>query len=124
LARQEAIYICSGIIYTSDFLVADVTSKDFEAEVLRSKTPVVVDFWAAWCGPCRIFSPIIEEVSKEYDGKVKFVKLNTDDNSDIAQKYNIMSIPTAMLFENGEAKAMSVGAVPKTEFKKWLDSNL
>ena len=101
-----------------------MTSKNFESEVLKSKTPVVVDFWAVWCGPCRLFSPTVEEVSKDYAGKVKFVKLNTDENSDIAQEYNIMSIPTAMLFENGEAKAMSVGAVPKTEFKKWLDSNI
>ncbi len=102
----------------------DVNSADFDAEVLKSKIPVVVDNWAPWCGPCRIFTPVLEAVSKEYEGKVKFVKLNTDDNQDIAAQYNIMSIPTALLFEKGEVKAMSVGAVPKIEFKKWLDSNL
>ena len=102
----------------------DVNSGDFESVVLKSKVPVVVDNWAPWCGPCRIFTPVLEEVSKEYDGKVKFVKLNTDDNHDIAEKYSIMSIPTALLFEGGEVKATSVGAIPKTEFKKWLDSNL
>lgn len=105
-------------------MVSDVNSGNFESEVLKSKTPVVVDNWAPWCGPCRIFSPVIDEISKEYDGKVKFVKLNTDDNQDIAAKYNIMSIPTVLLFEGGEVKAMSVGAIPKPEFKKWLDSNL
>lgn len=105
-------------------MVKDVNSADFDAEVLKSKIPVVVDNWAPWCGPCRIFTPVLEAVSKEYEGKVKFVKLNTDDNQDIAAQYNIMSIPTALLFEKGEVKAMSVGAVPKIEFKKWLDSNL
>ena len=80
--------------------------------------------WASWCQPCRVFSPVVDEVSKLYDGKVKFLKLNTDENQDIAQEYNIMSIPTALLFENGEAKAMSVGAIPKANLKEWLDSNL
>jgi thioredoxin 1 len=108
----------------SDGEVQAVDKDSFEAEVLKSKTPVVVDFWAPWCGPCRIFSPIIDETSKEYSGKIKFVKMNTDDNESIAGAYNIMSIPTTLLFENGEVKAMSVGAVPKPQFKKWLDSNL
>ncbi len=102
----------------------DFTSQNFESEVIKSDKPVVVDFWAEWCGPCRIFSPIIDDVSKTYGAKVKFGKLNTDDNNDIAAKYNIMSIPTVLLFEKGEVKAMSVGAVPKESFKKWLDNNL
>ncbi len=102
----------------------DFTTENFEAEVLKSKTPVVVDFWAEWCGPCRIFSPIIDEVSKAYEPKVKFGKLNTDENNDIAGKYNIMSIPSVLVFEKGEVKAMSVGALPKDTFKKWLDKNL
>ena len=104
--------------------VQAVISATFESEVLKSKIPVVVDFWAPWCGPCRIFSPLIDEVSKEYSGKIKFLKMDTDENYDIAATYNIMSIPTTLFFEGGEVKAMSVGALPKTEFKKWLDSNL
>jgi thioredoxin 1 len=102
----------------------DFTSTNFEAEVKHSKVPVVVDYWAEWCGPCRVFSPIIEEVSKDYAGKVKFGKLNVDDNQDIAGEFNIMSIPTVLLFEKGQVKAMSVGALPKDAFKKWLDKNL
>ncbi len=105
-------------------MTSDVTSQNFEAEVLKSKMPVVVDFWAEWCGPCKMFSPVLDEVSKEYGTKVKFVKLNTDENTSIAQEYGIMSIPTTLLFEGGEVKAMSVGAIPKAEFKKWLDSNV
>ncbi len=102
----------------------ELTKENFDKEVLSSSTPVVVDFWAAWCGPCRIFSPIIDEVSKSYEKKAKFGKLNTDENNEIAAKYNIMSIPTVLLFQNGEVKAMSVGALPKDSFKKWLDKNL
>lgn len=102
----------------------DLTSQNFDSEVIKSGKPVVVDFWAEWCGPCRIFSPIIDDVSKEYGEKVKFGKLNTDENNDIAAKFNIMSIPTVLLFEKGEVKAMSVGAIPKESFKKWLNNNL
>lgn len=102
----------------------ELTSDNFESEVISSKTPVLVDFWAEWCGPCRIFSPVIEEVSKDYEGKVKFAKMNVDDAQDIAAKYNIMSIPTVLLFENNKIKAMSVGAIPKESLKKWIEKNL
>lgn len=102
----------------------DIKQDNFEAEVLKSSIPVVVDYWAPWCGPCRLFSPVIEEVSKEFEGKVKFVKLNTDENQELAQKYNIMSIPTVLLFEKGAIKATSVGSLPKESFKTWLHKNL
>ncbi len=102
----------------------EVTSSTFEKEVLKSDKPVIVDFWAEWCAPCRIFTPILEEVEKEYGDKIKFCSVNTDENEDIAVKYSIMSIPTAMLFEKGVPKAMSVGAIPKEDFKKWLEENL
>ena len=102
----------------------EINSGNFEQEVLKSDVPVVIDFWAPWCGPCRVFSPIIDEVSKEYEGKAKFAKLNTDDNQEIAVKYNIMSIPTVMLFVEGKPKATSVGAVPKEALKKWILKNM
>ncbi|MEM3638727.1 MAG: thioredoxin, partial [Candidatus Micrarchaeaceae archaeon] len=78
----------------------EVNSENFEKEVLKSSLPVVIDFWAEWCGPCRFYSPIIEEVSKEYAGKVKFCSLNTDESPEIAERYGVMSIPTTMLFKS------------------------
>ncbi len=101
----------------------ELDGKNFEHEVLKSEKPVIIDFWAPWCGPCRIFSPVIEGLEKEYDGKIKFCKMNTDENQEIASKYNIMSIPTVLLFIKGEVHATSVGALPRESFKKWLDKN-
>ena len=104
--------------------VKDIDQSVFDDEVLKSNIPVVIDLWAEWCGPCRIFSPVVDEVSQAYEGKVKFVKLNADDNEDIAAKYNIMSIPTALLIENGKVKAQSVGAIPAESLRSWIDSNI
>ncbi len=101
-----------------------VSEADFDAEVLKSKTPVIVDLWATWCGPCRFYGPIIEEVSKDYSGKAKFVKIDVDENQNIATKYNVMSIPTTLLIKDGKVKAMQVGAVPKETLKKWIDKNI
>lgn len=105
-------------------VVKDVSEKDFDRDVLGSGIPVVIDFWAEWCGPCRLFSPIVEDVSKDFEGKIKFYKLNVDDNPSIAERYSVMSIPTTIFFEKGTAKAVSIGAVPKETFKKWLSKNV
>ena len=117
-------YILLFVALGEHMSVSDVKEAEFESEVLKSKLPAIVDVWAEWCGPCRMFSPIIDEVSEEYEGKVRFFKLNADENERLAAKYNIMSIPTTLLIENGKLKAMNVGAVPKEVLKKWIEKNL
>ena len=99
-------------------------SAEFEKEVLKSETPAVVDFYADWCGPCRMVSPIIEQLSKEYEGRVKFAKINTDESPETAQRYNIMSIPTIMVFKNGEVASTTVGAGPSALYKERIDAAL
>jgi len=101
-----------------------VTSATWDQEVLKSSTLVLVDFWAVWCGPCRMVAPIVDEISKEYGGKLKVLKLNTDENPDIAGKYKIMGIPTLMFFKNGERIDQVVGAVPKAQLKSKVDALL
>ena len=102
----------------------DVSDNEWDAEVLSSDTPVLVDFWAPWCGPCKMVAPVVDELAEEYDGKVKFVKLNTDENIETASKYGIRSIPTLMVFKGGEAVEQVVGFRPKSELKKSLDKAL
>jgi len=104
--------------------VIDVNDANFENEVLKSNIPIVVDIRANWCGPCRMMDPIIEDVAKEYEGKVKFVKIDADVNEKTVSSFNVSSIPTTLLFVKGQLKAMNVGAVPKEALKKWINQNL
>jgi len=102
--------------------VAKVSDADFEAQVLKATEPVVVDFWAEWCGPCKMIAPALEEIAGSLNGKVKIVKLNVDESPATAQKYGIMSIPTLMMFKNGELASRQVGAAPKQKLEQWITS--
>ena len=104
--------------------VTEVKEADFKSVVLDSELPVLVDFWAPWCGPCRMVAPVVEEIAQQYEGQVKVVKLNTDENPQIASQYGIRSIPTLMVFKGGEKKDTVVGAVPKTTLSNTLEKYL
>ncbi len=101
-----------------------VTDASFKQDVLDSEVPVLVDFWAPWCGPCRMVAPVVDEIAVQYEGKVKVVKLNTDENPNVASQYGIRSIPTLMIFKGGQRVDMVVGAVPKTTLANTLEKYL
>ena len=105
-------------------MVIDVSDQTFDSDVLKSEVPVLVDLWAPWCGPCRMLAPVIESLTGKYDGKVKFCRLNVDDNPQTAAKYNVMSIPTVMLFKGGEVVGTVVGAVSEDVLAPKLDALL
>ena len=105
-------------------MTAAVTDSSFDADVLKSAEPVVVDFWAEWCGPCRMIAPALEDISKEMAGKVKIVKLNVEENPGIAAQYGIRSIPTLMIFKGGALAAQKVGAASKNDLSKWISSSV
>ena len=101
-----------------------VTDQTFDPEVLQSQTPVLVDYWAEWCGPCKMIAPILDEVAKEYAGRLKVAKLNVDQNQQMAGKFGVRGIPTLMLFKNGAVEATRVGALSKSQLTAFLDSNI
>lgn len=104
--------------------IVHVSDQSFEEEVLKSDMPVLIDYWAEWCGPCKMIAPILEELADEYDEKIKIAKLNIDDNPETPPKYGIRGIPTLMLFKNGNVEATKVGAVSKSQLADFIDSNL
>ena len=105
-------------------MVNQFTEANFEAEVLQSDLPVFVDFYADWCGPCKMMSPVIDKLAQEYDGKIKVGKVNVDENGDLAVRYGIMSIPNMVFFKNGEVADRVVGAIPKPAMKEKFEKNI
>ena len=101
-----------------------ISDDSFESDVLKSDVPVLVDYWAQWCGPCKVIAPVLEEIANEYDGKMKVCKLDIDANEETPPKYGIRGIPTLMLFKNGHVEATKVGALSKTQLTAFLDSNI
>jgi thioredoxin 1 len=101
-----------------------ITDANFDSEVIKSNIPVLIDFWATWCGPCKAIAPIVEDLAKEYDGKVKIGKVDVDDNQQTAIKYGIRSIPTLLIMKNGKVNDTIVGAVPKTQIVQKLNAAL
>ena len=106
----------SNIVYATD--------SSFEADVLQSEVPVLVDFWAEWCGPCRMLSPILDEVAKEYDGRLKIVKVNVDENNVTSAVHGVRGIPTLLLFKNGQVVGTKVGGLPKSQLTTFIDSSI
>ena len=105
-------------------LIKQLSDASFEADVLKSATPVLVDYWAEWCGPCKMIAPILDEIAKEYAGKLKVCKLDIDQNPETPAKYGVRGIPTLMLFKNGNVEATRVGAMAKSQLVAFIDSNL
>jgi len=108
--------VSENIVHTSD--------ASFDTDVLQSEVPVLIDFWAEWCGPCKMIAPLLDEAASEYEGRVSIVKMNIDENPNTPQKFGIRSIPTLMLFKNGEVQAQKLGSMSKGQLAEFLDGNL
>ena len=104
--------------------IQHVTDDSFQTDVLNSNTPVLVDYWAEWCGPCKAIAPILDEVAKEYAGKIKVAKINIDQNQETPRKYGVRGIPTLMLFKNGTVESQKVGALSKSQLSAFIDSSI
>ncbi len=104
--------------------IVHVTDDTFEQEVLQSEQPVLVDYWANWCAPCKMIAPVLEEIAEEYEGRIRVAKLDIDENRAVTERFNVRGIPTLILFKNGEAEAIKVGAVSKSQLTVFIDSNL
>ena len=102
-------------------MITEITTENFDNEVLAAAQPVVVDFWASWCGPCRMLSPLVDELAAEYAGRIKFGKVNVDEQPRLAMNYSVQSIPTVLFFKNGKPVDMSIGYVPKENLKQIID---
>ena len=105
-------------------LIKHISDSSFESDVLKADKPVLVDYWAEWCGPCKMIAPILDEVSKDYDGKLRVAKMNVDENRDVPAKYGIRGIPTLMLFKDGQLAATKVGAMSKAQLTAFIDQQL
>ncbi|CAN7370097.1 thioredoxin TrxA [Rhizobacter sp. LjRoot28] len=108
----------------SSELIKHTTDASFESDVLKAGQPVLVDYWAEWCGPCKMIAPILDEVSKDYDGRLKIAKMNVDENRDVPAKFGIRGIPTLMLFKDGQLAATKVGALSKAQLTAFIDTHL
>ncbi len=118
------ISILNLTIKQENKMATEITDANFEQEVLQSKTPVLVDFWAEWCGPCKMLAPVIDDISKDMAGKLKVVKINIDNNPLVPSKLGIRGIPTMILFKDGEQLATKVGALQKSSLTEWINSNI
>lgn len=104
--------------------IVTISDSSFDADVIKSDLPVLVDFWAEWCGPCRMIAPLLDELANDYAGKVKVCKMNVDENAEVPAKFGVRGIPTLLLFINGEVKAQQVGAVSKNQLREFVDANV
>jgi thioredoxin 1 len=104
--------------------IVHVTDESFEEDVLKSPQPVLVDYWANWCAPCKMIAPVLDEIAQEYAGRIKVAKVDIDENRAVTERFNVRGIPTLILFKNGEAEAIKVGAVTKSQLTAFVDSNL